>query len=91
MTGRAYRLVVAATADRSLARLTKAVAAAVVEFMVGSLVEAPGRVGHPPSARTHRALVCEAWLIPRRDEVDDSAREVKVLRIDHRFDVYRPR
>jgi mRNA interferase RelE/StbE len=43
----AYRLVVAATAERALARLPAAAAAAVVEFMLGALVEAPARVGHP--------------------------------------------
>ena len=42
-----HRLVVTATAERSLSRLPEAVAAAVVEFMVGPLVEAPRRVGHP--------------------------------------------
>lgn len=42
-----YRLVVAASAERSLARLPEAVAAAVVEFMVGPLVANPHRVGHP--------------------------------------------
>ena len=44
MSGAApYRLAVAATAERSLSRLLEAVAAAVVEFMVGTLVEC--RVG----------------------------------------------
>lgn len=47
MTTGGYRLVVAATAERSLARLPETVAAAIVELMVGPLVEAPRRLGHP--------------------------------------------
>lgn len=47
MTTGGYRLVVAATPERSLARLPEAVAAAVVELMVGPLVEALRRLGHP--------------------------------------------
>lgn len=91
MTGSPYRLVVAATAERSLARLAEAVAAAIVEFMVGPLVEAPHRVGHP----LQRELA-GLWSARRGSyrvvyEIDDGAGEVRVLRIDHRSDVYRPR
>lgn len=66
------------------------VAAAVVEFLTGALVENPHRVGKQlrgdlagiSSARrgTYRVL----------DRVNKIAREVVVLRIDHRRDVYRP-
>ncbi len=91
MTGIGYQLVAAATAERSLARLPEAVAAAIVEFMVGPLVEAPRRVGHP----LQRELA-GLWSARRGSyrvvyEIDDGAGEVRVLRIDHRSDVYRPR
>jgi mRNA-degrading endonuclease RelE of RelBE toxin-antitoxin system len=86
-----YRLVVAAAAQRSLARLPEAAAAAAVEFMVGPLVDAPRRVGHP----LHRELA-GLWSARRGPyrivyEIDDDARVVAVLRIDHRADIYRPR
>jgi len=87
----AHNLVVAASAERSLARLPEGVAAAVVEFMVGPLVESPQRVGHP--------LVRELaglWSARRGPygivyQIDDERHEVTVLRIDHRADIYRPR
>jgi mRNA-degrading endonuclease RelE of RelBE toxin-antitoxin system len=86
-----YRPVVAAAAERSLARLPEAVAAAVVEFMVGPLVDAPRRVGHP----LHRdpAGLWSARRGPYRIvyEIDDDTRVLAVLRIDHRADIYRPR
>ena len=86
-----YRLLVAATAERSLARLPESVAAAIVEFMVGALVQAPDRVGHP----LHREL--SGFWAARRGPyrvvyaIDDGDRIVNVLRIDHRADVYRGR
>ena len=91
MSAEAHNLVVAASAERSLARLPEGVAAAVVEFMVGPLVESPQRVGHP--------LVRELaglWSARRGPygivyQIDDERHEVTVLRIDHRADIYRPR
>lgn len=86
-----YRLVVAARAERTLARLPEAVAAAVVEFMVGALIDKPRRVGHP--LRQELAGLRSARRGPYRVvyEIDDDQLLVKVLRIDHRADVYRPR
>ncbi len=86
-----HRLVVAATAERSLARLPEGVAAAIVEFMLGALVDAPRRVGHP--LQRELAGLWAARRGPYRVvyEINGDARIVIVLRIDHRADVYRPR
>lgn len=91
MTEPDYRLAVAASAERALGRLPEGVAAAVVEFMLGALVQAPRRVGHP----LQRELV-GLWVARRGPyrivyEIDDETRAVSVLRIDHRADIYRPR
>lgn len=90
MTEPDYRLIVAATAERSLARLPEAVAAAIVEFMVGALVLSPRRVGHP--LQRELAGLWSARRGPYRVvyEIDDDAWVVRVLRIDHRADIYRP-
>ena len=91
MSAPEYRLVVAASAERRLARLPEPVAAAVVEFMVGPLTANPHRVGH----RLRREF--EGLWSARRGsyrviyEIDDERRLVIVVRIDHRADVYRPR
>lgn len=91
MTGGPYRLVVAASAERTLSRLPERVAAAVVEFMLGPLTENPHRVGHP--LQRELAGLHSARRGPYRIvyEIDDDARSVAVLRIEHRSDVYRPR
>jgi mRNA-degrading endonuclease RelE of RelBE toxin-antitoxin system len=71
--------------------LPEKAAAAVVEFVLGPLLEDPHRVGHP----LRRGL--EGLHAARRGpyrvvyEIEDDSRQIRVLRIDHRADVYRPR
>lgn len=87
----AWRLLVAPAAERTLARLPERAAAAIVEFMVGPLLEEPRRAGKP----LRREL--EGYWSARRGpyrvvyRVDDEATTVRVVRIDHRADVYRQR
>ena len=84
-----WELIVAPSVNRTLSRLPEKAAAAVVEFMLGPLLEDPHRVGH----RLRREL--EGLWAARRGpyrviyEIDDDAREIRVLRVDHRADVYR--
>lgn len=87
----AWGLLVAPAAERTLARLPERVAAAIVEFMIGPLLEEPRRVGKP----LQREL--EGYWSARRGayrvvyRIDDEASAVRVVRIDHRADVYRQR
>lgn len=84
-----FELVLAPPATRALqGRLPEPVAAAVIEFITGALVDNPHRVGkrlrgelagiHSARRGTYRVLYC----------INEDAREVIVLRIDHRRDVY---
>lgn len=81
----------APSAERTLARLPEKAATAVVEFMLGPLVEAPKRVGHPLRGELEGLRAARRGPYRVIYELEDSAREVRVLRIDHRADVYRPR
>ena len=85
----AYELRITAPALRHLGRLPEGTAAAIVEFMLGALVEGPHRVG----GRLQREL---AGLHSARRgayrvvyEIDEDQHAVIVLRIDHRSRVYR--
>ena len=89
MTAPEYRLVVAATAERSLARLPGTVASAIVEFMTGALLGAPRRVGHPLQRELVGLWAARRGLYRVVYEIDDDERTVVVLLIDHRADVYR--
>mgnify|MGYP001818641995 CR=1 FL=1 len=87
----AYEPRVTAPAQRQLARLPEATAAAIVEFMLTALVDNPHRVG----GRLQREL---AGLHSARRgayrvvyEIDEDHQAVVELRIDHRSRVYRSR
>ena len=86
-----WRLEVAASAERGLSRLPASVATAVVEFMVGPLLDRPTIVGRP----LQREL--EGYWSARRGayrviyRLDDDEHRVVVVRVEHRADVYRRR
>ncbi|MDP2182986.1 MAG: type II toxin-antitoxin system RelE/ParE family toxin [Actinomycetota bacterium] len=86
----AYELRVAASAERALARLPEAAAAAIVEFLTGPLLANPTRVGKPLKLELegYRAARRGAYRIVYR--IEDTC-VVRVVRIDHRADVYRRR
>lgn len=89
MADERYELVLARPAARAIAEeLPESIAAAVIDFVTGPLIENPHRVGrglrnelagvHSARRGTYRVLY----------RIDDDAREVIVLRIEHRGDIY---
>lgn len=86
-----YRLVITPTARRQLAQhLPEAIAFAAHEFIVGTLLDNPRRVGkrlHAPLDDRHSARRGTYRVIYRINEDD---RTVTVLDIAHRRDAYRP-
>ena len=84
-----FELRVAPSAARSLERLPGPVAAAVVEFVTGPLLEEPTRVGKQLTRQ-----LSEYWSARRGAyrvgyAVDEEAKLVLVVRIEHRADVCR--
>jgi mRNA-degrading endonuclease RelE of RelBE toxin-antitoxin system len=67
------------------------VAAAVVEFLVGPLLEAPEQVGKPLryELEGYRSARRGAYRIVYR--LDHDRHTVRVVWIEHHLDVYRPR
>lgn len=86
-----WKLKVAASAERALARLPEGVAAAVVEFMLGPLCDEPERVGRPLQRELagYHSARRGAYRIGYRIDTEDHS--VRVVRIEHRSDVYRNR
>ena len=84
-----YELVLTPPAVRAIRTgLPEAVAAAVIEFMTGPLVSNPRRVG-----KMLRRELAGIWSARRGTyrvlyRINDDPREVVVLRIEHRRDVY---
>jgi mRNA-degrading endonuclease RelE of RelBE toxin-antitoxin system len=87
-----YELIVTPPAARAIAELlSEPVAAAVIEFLTTALVSEPRRVGKPL-----RRELTGIWSARRGTyrilyRVREDPREVIVLRVEHRADVYRPR
>ena len=84
-----YELVLTPPAVRAIqTAFPEAVAAAVIEFMTGPLVSNPRRVG-----KMLRRELAGIWSARRGTyrvlyRINDDPREVVVLRIEHRRDVY---
>ena len=88
---RSWELVVAPSAERTLARLPQKAAAAIVEFLVGPLTGDPIRVGHRLRGELAGLLAAQRGPYRVVYELDEERRRILVLRIDHQVDVYRPR
>ena len=85
-----WQLVVAASAERKLGQLPEKFAAAIVEFMLGPLLENPRKVGRPLQRELLGLYSARRGSYRVVFQLDEEARRVMVLRIDHRSDVYRP-
>lgn len=86
-----WTLVVAAPAEKSLARLTEGVAAAIVEFMLGPLSEAPATVGQPLQRELSGYWSARRGSYRVVYRLDAEPHRIVVVRIEHRSDIYRTR
>jgi mRNA interferase RelE/StbE len=87
-----YELIVAGPLARAIAeQLPDAVSAAVIEFMTGALLADPHRVGRELRNELAGVFTARRGTYRVLYRIDDERREVTVLRVDHRRDVYRPR
>lgn len=91
MTDAPWDLVVAGPARRAIDRLPGKIAIAVLDYLVGPLLENPRRVGKPlrgDLTGLHSARVGAYRIVY---QIDEASRTVRVIYIDHRADIYRPR
>ena len=92
MNDAGYELVVTAPAARVISEtLPEAVAFAVIDFITGPLLQNPRRVGAPLRGELEGILSARRGTYRVLYRVDEQNREVIVLRIGHRRDIYRPR
>lgn len=91
MTPVRWDLILAGPARRGLDRLPTKIVIAVLDFLAGPLVENPHRVGKAllgDLSDLHSARVGAYRVIY---EIDTTGHIVRVIHIDHRADVFRPR
>ncbi len=88
----AYRLQVTAGAGRTIQdKLPESIAAAVIEFITGTLLENPHRIGKALHHELNGIHSARRGAFRVLYEIDDKIGLVTVLRVEHRADVYRPR
>jgi mRNA-degrading endonuclease RelE of RelBE toxin-antitoxin system len=86
-----WDLVVAGPARPAIDRLSEKVALAVLDYLVGPLLENPKGVGKPlrgDLAGLHPAKVGAYRIVY---QIDEPSKTLRVIYIDHRADIYRPR
>lgn len=91
MSAAPYEVTWTPAAQRDLARLPEKVVTAVAEFVYGTLVDNPHRLGRPLHLELtgrHAARRGDYRVIYR---IDDKQRRIRVESVDHRSDVYRRR
>ena len=87
-----YELVVTPPAARALAEgLSEAVATAVIEFLTTALVREPRRVGKALQRELSGIYSARRGTYRVLYRINEQRREVIVLRVEHRRDVYRSR
>ena len=87
-----YEIVVTATAARAIREtLPESVAFAVIDFITGPLLYNPKRLGAPLRGGMEGVWSARRGTYRILDRIDEENRQVIVLRIGHRGDVYRPR
>jgi mRNA interferase RelE/StbE len=90
LTETPYELIVAGPAARAIAEeLPEAVATAVIELLTGALIEDPQRVGHELRNELAGIFSARRGTFRVLYRINTNTREVTVLRVDHRRDVYR--
>ena len=87
-----FELVVAGPAARAIAdELPEEVAVAVIELLIGPLVENPRRIGKPLRRELEGIWSARRGTFRVLYRINDTDREVLVLRVEHRGTAYRSR
>ena len=87
-----YDIQVAAGAARVIQdKLPEGVATAVLEFITGSLIVAPRRVGKPLRRELSGLYSARRGTFRVLYRIDDAEHLVTVVRVEHRADAYRRR
>ncbi|MBT0769059.1 type II toxin-antitoxin system RelE/ParE family toxin [Kineosporia sp. J2-2] len=84
-----YKIVLAASAKRDLAKLPEKVLPAVLEFIAGPLSQEPHRVGKPLMNDLHGLRSARRGTFRIVYHVGEALIEVHVVRVRHRRDAYR--
>lgn len=87
-----YELVVAGPAANAIAQvLAEKVVGAVIDLITGPMLSDPHRVGKPLRRELEGIWSARRGTFRVLYRIDEARREVVVLRVEHRRDIYRSR
>ncbi|MEJ7707740.1 MAG: type II toxin-antitoxin system RelE/ParE family toxin [Nocardioidaceae bacterium] len=86
-----YQIVFSAAAKRDMEKVAPRIVSAIIEFVYGDLALHPLKVGKPLGRELAGSFSARRGPYRILYDIDDSTQSVKVLRVDHRSDVYRAR
>lgn len=78
-------------ARRALKAVPPRIVPAIIEFAFGDLAKAPRRVGKPLERELAGLFGARRGPYRLLYRIDDEARVIHIVDVDHRSDVYRPR
>lgn len=90
MSATPYDIAWTRTARKALARQPEKVAAAVIELLYGPVADNPHRLGKPLELDLAGLLSARRGDFRVLCRIDEQARRVEVVAIEHRSDAYRP-
>jgi mRNA-degrading endonuclease RelE of RelBE toxin-antitoxin system len=76
-------------ARRDLEHIPPRIVAAIVEFVFGDLAQAPRRVGKPLRRQLEGSYSARRGPYRILYKIKDSVKQIEIVRIDHRADIYR--
>ena len=85
-----YEVIFTATARRDLQRIPPRIIPAIIEFVFGDLAAAPQRVGKPLERDLSGVFSARRGPYRVLYRIDEDAKQVTLLRVAHRADIYRP-
>jgi mRNA interferase RelE/StbE len=82
-------VVFSATARRNLDRIPPRVVGAIIEFVFGDLADNPRKVGKPLKRELEGSYSARRGPYRILYSINEPAKQVEILRVDHRAEIYR--
>lgn len=82
-----HSVIFTSPARRNLERIPPRIVAAIIEFVFGDLAQAPRKVGKPLKRQLEGSYGARRGPYRILYKIDDPAKLIEILRIDHRSDI----
>ena len=84
-----YAVIFTSPARRNLERIPPRIVAAIIEFVFADLAQAPRKVGKPLKQQLEGSYSARRGPYRILYKINDPAKQIEIVRIDHRANIYR--